>query len=170
MNYLKNKRAYLSGAIEFGEEHNWRNEPIKTLTEKFGISVFDPFSDPKEQWDVELTKARKNKNYEKLVEIAKCFVRKDLCMVDRSDFLIAYMPYKVATTGTIHEIVVSSNAKKPTMIVCPEGREYSPAWLWGVLPSSSFFDSWEHLYEYLQEVNDGKHKDNHRWHFCYGLI
>lgn len=170
MNFLRNKRAYLSGAIEFGGVHNWREAPIKKLTEEFGISVFDPFSDPKEQWAPEIINARKDKDFDKLANIAKSFVRKDLCMVDRSDFLIAYMPYKVATTGTTHEIIVSSNAKKPTLIVCPEGREFAPAWLWGILPKNSFFDSWEHLYSYLQEVTDGKHADNHRWHFCYGLI
>jgi nucleoside 2-deoxyribosyltransferase len=170
MNYLKNKRAYLSGAIEFGGEYNWRNEPIKTLTEKFEINIFDPFSDPKGQWTSELKETRENKDYNRLAEIAKSFARRDLCMVDRSDFLIAYMPYKVPTTGTIHEIIVSSNAKKPTLIVCPEGKEYAPAWLWGILPKDSFFGSWNELYSYLQDVTDGKHASNNRWHFCYGLI
>jgi hypothetical protein len=173
MNYLKEKRAYLSGAIEYGEVgHNWRNDPINILSNKFGINVFDPFSDPKNQWADDLNEARKTKDYKKLIKISKSFVRKDLCMVDRSDFLIAYMPHKVPTTGTIHEIINSNNSKKPTLIVCPQGKENVPAWLWGCLPNpeSCFFGSWNELYFYLTEVNDGKHVNDDRWHFCYGLV
>lgn len=171
MGHLKNKRAYLSGAIEFGEKlHNWRIDPIEVMTSKFEINVFDPFSDPKQQWIDELNLARLNKDYLKIRKIAKNFVRKDLCMVDRSDFLVAYMPYKVPTTGTIHEIVNSNEAKKPTLIVCPQGKENAPIWLWGILPENYFFSSWEDLYAYLQEVTEGKHLGDDRWHFCCGLI
>lgn len=170
MNYLKNKRAYLSGAIEFGDlNHDWRSFPIKKLN-NYGINVFDPFSDPLQQWGQELEKAKLEKDYLKISSIAKNFVKKDLCMVDRSDFLIAYFPYKVPTTGTVHEVVNSNNAKKPTLIVTPQGKEKSPAWLWGILPSHYFFDSWNSLYQYLDEVDSGKHKDDSRWHFCYGMI
>jgi hypothetical protein len=171
MNYLKNKRAYLSGAIEFGEkDHNWRIEPINRMTNDFGIDVFDPFSDPKQQWVEELNFARTNKDFDKMSKIARNFVRKDLCMVDRSDFLVAYMPFKVPTTGTIHEIINSNEAKKPTLIVCPQGKENAPLWLWGSLPQHYFFGSWEELYSYLKDVTDGKHSEDNRWHFCYGLI
>ena len=171
MSYLNGKRAYLSGAIEFGEKsHNWRLYPINFMTNRFGINVFDPFSDPKQQWVHELDDARSNKDYSKIRKIAKNFVRKDLCMVDRSDFLIAYMPYKVPTTGTIHEIVVSNEAKKPTLIVCPQGKENAPIWLWGILPENYFFSSWEDLFAYLEEVNKGNMSQDDRWDFCCGLI
>lgn len=171
MNHLRNKRVYLSGAIEFGEKnHNWRIEPIKVMSDRFGINVFDPFSDPKQQWLENLNEARVNKDYVKIKKIAKNFVRKDLCMVDRSDFLVAFMPYKVPTTGTIHEIVNSNEAKKPTLIVCPQGRENAPLWLWGILPEQYFFSSWEDLYEYLHEVTQGLHYNDDRWHFCCGLV
>jgi len=171
MNYLKDKTAYLSGAIEFGDgTHNWRTEPIEALKNQFGLSVYDPFSDPKGQWGPAIQQAREEKDYEKMRNMAKAFVRKDLAMVDRSDLLIAYMPYRVPTTGTIHEIINSNNAKKPTLIVCPQGKENAPIWLWGTLPSNSFFGSWDSLYEYLQEVTDGKHASDDRWHFSYGLV
>lgn len=171
MNHLNGKRAYLSGAIEFGEKsHNWRVDPINVMSSRFGINVFDPFSDPKQQWVGELDNAREIKDYAKIRKIAKNFVRKDLCMVDRSDFLIAYMPYKVPTTGTVHEIVVSNEAKKPTLIVCPQGKENAPIWLWGILPDNYFFSSWEDLFTYLEEVDKGEHTQDDRWHFCCGLI
>ena len=41
MSVLKNKTMYLSGAIEFGGDVNWRIEPKKILTEEFGLHIFD---------------------------------------------------------------------------------------------------------------------------------
>jgi nucleoside 2-deoxyribosyltransferase len=66
--------------------------------------------------------ARDNKDYDTMAKIAKGFLRKDLSLVDRTDFLIANLPYKVPTTGTTHEIINSVNAKKPTMLVCEQGK------------------------------------------------
>ena len=37
MFYLKDKRCYLSGAIEYSQEDNWRDLPKQILTEKFGV-------------------------------------------------------------------------------------------------------------------------------------
>lgn len=168
--YLKGKRIYLSGAIEASVDDLWREVPKESLKERFGLEIFDPFSDPKQQWTQPLIQARAEKDYQTMIRIAKAFVRKDLCLVDRSDFLICYLPYKIPTTGSIHEIVVSNNAKKPTLIVCPQGKEYAPFWLWGFIPEECIFGSWEELYEYLEAVNKGEHRDNNRWSYIYGDI
>ena len=170
MNYLKGKNVYLSGDIEFDSGANWRDEPKKTLFERFGLSVFDPHADPKNQWTEELTASRQNKDYERMASIARCFVRKDLCMVDRCDLLIAYMPYKVPTTGTTEEVIRSNDSKKPTFIICPQGKENVPAWFYGYMDHSNFFGSWDEFYDHLQEVDNGKHIHNNRWHFCYEII
>jgi len=167
---LTGKRAYLSGAIEFGEKIDWRDEPTKILTEEFNIDLFDPFKDPKQQWVSTLHEARDKKDFETMASIASSFVRKDLCMVDRSDFLIANLPFGIPTTGTHHEIINSVNAKKPTLLVCPQGIEKLPLWYYGFVSIDFMFGSWEELYEYLREVNEGLHKDNKRWHFVYGLL
>lgn len=170
-NYLQNKRCYLSGPIEHDTTgHNWRTEPSKILRDRFGIDLFDPFSDPKQQWAPILKEAQSRKDFETMTKISQAFVRKDLCMVDRSDFLIAYLPYKVYTTGTHHEIINSSNAKKPTLLVCPQGKEFVPLWYYGFVPHEVMFGSWDALYAYLDEVHQGLHKDNHRWSFVYGLV
>ena len=170
MTVLKNKRAYLSGPIEHDIEENWRIEPTKVFREEFEIELFDPFSDPKQQWVPVLELARKNKDYELMFKIAKAFVRKDLCLVDRSDFIISYLPKGVPTTGTHHEIINSVNAKKSTLLICPQGKEHIPLWYYGFIPHETMFGSWEDLYAYLREVNEGKHKDNDRWSFVYGLV
>jgi len=148
INYLAGKRAYLSGPIECDNlSHNWRNEPKKILIEKFQIDLFDPFADPKQVLTGDLNKARENNDIETIVKIAKGFVRKDLAMVDRADFVIAFLPYKVPTTGTHHEIINSNNAKKPTLLVTDSLTISSiPLWYFGFIPTEFMFAGWKKLY------------------------
>lgn len=167
--YLNGKRCYLSGPIQFGNPVNWRDH-VKAKLESYGIYVFDPFSDEKQQRSWEISKAQNEHDYGKIREIAKQFVRKDLSAVDRSDFIIANVEYMVPTYGTTHEIINSNNAKKPTMIVCEEGKNNIPFWFWGFIDHNHLFGSWKELFNYLDEVNDGKHKNNDRWAYVYGLI
>jgi hypothetical protein len=168
--YLTNKRCYLSGPIENDSVGlNWRIEPKKVLKGVFGLNLFDPFEDPKQQWVPALKEARQNRDFDTMATIAKKFVHKDLAMTDRSDMLIAYLPYKVPTTGTTHEIINSANAKKPVLLVC-ERKELIPLWFYGFIPCDMMFDGWNNLYDYLHEVNEGKHMENSKWSFIYGLI
>lgn len=170
-NVLCGKKCYLGGPIQHDTSNeNWRSVPSRVLRDVYKIDLFDPFSDPKQQFVPLLQDAIKVKDYETMREIAKTFVRKDLCIVDRADFLISYLPYKVPTTGTHHEIIVSSNAKKPTLLVCPEGKEHIPAWYYGFIPIEHMFGGWSDLYTYLDEVNEGKWKADFRWSYVYGLI
>ena len=170
MNYLSKKIFYLSGPIEFDENYNWRNEVIEKLKNKFDINIFDPFSDPKQQWVEKIKDYKKIKDFDKLTEIAKGFVRKDLSMVDRCDALIAYLPYKIPTVGTHHEIINANNMKKPVMLVCPQGKENIPIWYYGFLKHETFFNSWDELYCYLEKVDNRDLITNNRWNFIYGII
>ena len=172
INYLAGKRAYLSGPIEYDKpKHNWRDIPKKTLTKKFKIDLFDPFADPKQNLTGSINEARENNDIETIVKIAKGFVRKDLAMVDRADFVIAYLPHKVPTTGTHHEIINSNNAKKPTLLVTDsDAISNIPLWYFGFIPTEFMFAGWDALYNYLKEVNDNKHRQNNRWAFIYGDI
>jgi len=173
-NPFDGSRCYLSGAIEHDKNEldlNWRVEPKKILKERFNISIFDPFDDPKQQWVPSLNEARKNQDYDTMVKIAKSFVRKDLALVDRSDFLIAYLPFGMPTTGTHHEIINSNNAKKPTLLVTDTGDiGYIPLWYFGFIPTEFMFPSWDSLYDYLESVKNGEQKHNNRWSFTYGII
>ncbi len=171
MNFLKNSKCYLSGAIEHdNSDLNWRTDPVKHLTELFGIDIFDPFADPKQQWVPHLKKAREECNYEEMARIADSFVHKDLGTLDRSDFLIAYLPKNIPTVGTHHEIISANHLKRPTLLVCPEGKNHVPLWYYGFIPHEFMFGGWEELYDYLREVDDGKHKNNKRWRFVYKLV
>jgi nucleoside 2-deoxyribosyltransferase len=167
---LKGKRAYLSGPIEHSDGKDWRAEPKNVLINQFGIDLFDPYVDPKQQWAPMLVQARQEKNYAEMQRIAHDFLRKDLSLVDHSDLIIAYLPRNVATVGTVHEIIVSNTEKKPTLLICPEGKEFISFWYYGFIPLDFMFGSWEELYQYLREVNEGKHKKNDRWAYIYGVI
>lgn len=171
VNPLIGARVYLGGPIEHDDTGlNWRTEPSKVLVERFGVDLFDPFSDPKQQWVPTLVEARNNCDYDTMAEIARDFVSKDLIMVERSDILISHLPKGVPTTGTHHEIIFSSNNKKPTLLVCPQGKQHVPLWYYGWIPHQCMFGSWDDLYDYLQEVVEWKHTDNRRWRYRYGLI
>lgn len=170
---LKNKHFYLSGPIEFGQNSciNWRDYPKLSLEKRFGIHVFDPFADPKQQWKEKIIEAKTNKDYDCIVKIAKSFVQKDLTMVQRCDALIAYLPYKVPTIGTHHEIIQNIQLDKPTLLVCEEGVENLPVWYFGLIPLNYMFGSWDSLFYYLGEINSGeKHLEDHRWDFVRGLL
>lgn len=171
MSILQDKRCYISGPIEYDNTSlNWRTEPIRVLRERFLLNVFDPFQDPKQQWVKDLHKARENKDYGTMVRIARSFVRKDLAMVDRSDITIVYIRAGVPSWGACHELINSNNAKKPTLLICPDGKHRIPLWLYGFIKHEFMFGSWDELYTYLDEVNQGKHTDNNRWAFIYGLV
>lgn len=172
MSYLAGRQCYLSGPIECSDPNapNWRTEPTRRLREEFGIDVFDPFEDPKQQWQASLFEARDKCDFDTMERIASCFVQKDLSKVDRADFLVAWLPKGVATTGTHHEIVRSNDSKKPTLLICGEGKQFIPLWYWGFGSRDFKFSSFEELYEYLRSVDRGEHRHNKRWNYVYGMI
>jgi hypothetical protein len=151
-------------------DNNWRDTVGAKLIEEFKIDLFDPAKDAKQQWVHDLNKARDEENYDRMREIAKQFVYKDLQVVDYSNFIIAAVPYKIPTTGTAHEIIDADSRKRPTLLVCEKGKKFVPAWYYGIIPHKYFFGSWEDLYAYLRDVDAGLHKDDSRWAYVYGLI
>jgi nucleoside 2-deoxyribosyltransferase len=174
MKSLSGKRVYLSGPIEYDTSgHDWRPEVKLQLLTRFNLQVFDPFVDPKQSRADELDEAKAQDDYDKVAEIAADFVSKDLIEVDNANLLIANLPYKVPTVGTIHEIVNAVNRKIPTLIVCSSGKRCIPSWLYGVLKKKHKFylhGSWESLYTYLEEVDNKKHVEDRRWRYVYGML
>lgn len=171
MGYLEGTRAYLSAAIEHANpDDDWRVEPKKILTTRFKIDLFDPSSDPKQQQSANLIAAKEREDYDTVANIAKAFVRKDLSIVDRADYVIAYLDPLVKTFGVTHEIVNSNNAKKPTLIVCTNGgKKMIPSWFFGFIPHTNMFSTWTELYDHLALVDDGK-IDDYRWNYVYKKI
>lgn len=168
--FLKNRKVYLSSPIENRGSNLWKPSVVRTLEEEFGLDVYDPYKDKKQQWVPDLMKARKQKKYDEMSRIAKSFVKKDLAKVDRSDILIAYLPYKVATTGCHHEIIMADHLQKPVLIVCDKGKEFVPLWFFGFISHECMFGNWEDLYGFLRDVNEKKHINEDKWFYIYDLI
>lgn len=168
MGVLAGKRCYIGGPIEFDPQAwDWRTPLKQFLREEMKCDVKDPLEDSKQSAQPDLIAARDRQDYEEMRRIAKTFVEKDLGIVDRMDFLISHVPHRVPTTGTVHEIVVSVDAKKPTLLVCPQGKHLAALWYFGVIPHQHIFGSWEDVISYLREVNDSKHMGDRRWRFVY---
>lgn len=157
-NFLKDKLFYLSAPIEFGTD-NWRYNFKETIIKKFNLKIYDPFLDPKQQWVEKINSARKDKNYDEMSLIARNFYLKDCLMVDKSDGLIAYIPYKVATHGVPCEISQSLKSNKPTYVVCPQGKELIPIWYYGMLPHKNMFGNFDELISYFEKINNGEIHD-----------
>ena len=165
---LEKTTCYLSGPISYVDV-DWRG-PLLDVLNNFNINVFDPFRDPKQQWVAKLEEAKVKGDVKTYQDICRKFVRKDLAIVDRCDFVVAYLPYKVPTVGTHHEIINANNSKKPTLLFCPTGIFNIPPWYWGFIDPKYFFAELDHLETYLMEVDNGLHKDDFRWSVAYGDI
>jgi hypothetical protein len=195
----KGALCYLSGPITHDTSTtNWRPPVMNTLRERFGVSIFDPFSDPKQNKTGAIKAAKEAQDKQEVQRLVSGFVRKDLAVVDRSDFVLARFAYKhvyfpedlvpelfcndevamkplarllqVPTTGTIHEIINSDLYHKPTLLVSECGWWTLPEWLLGFIPTRYWFSSFEEVYDYLQDVDRGKHMNDDRWALVYGLV
>lgn len=104
MGYLKHSKCYLSGAIDNDYTSiNWRVEPMQELKTRFGVEVFDPFSDPKQNKGPSIKEAKEQRDKELVQKLVSGFVRKDLGVVDRSDFIIARFGF--------HDVYYTSDVK-----------------------------------------------------------
>ena len=171
MNYLKGKRVYLAGPMQYDCDQTWRKMMSERLTADFGLVVFDPNADAKQQWVEDLVKAQAVKDYDTIERVAEGFVQKDLGVVDRQDFIIANLPYKVPTVGTIHEIINAySNLQKPVLLFCEKGKQFISFWLYGVIDHRYFmFNNPYEIYNYLDKVDQGL-IEHRRWNFVYGRV
>src|SRR5262245_5267169 len=140
-NLLQGARVYLSGPMDFvasreaEAKEGWRTRIGKVLRE-LGVVVFDPWNKPearglhgygretaesariREEWTFEdspagaRTRAKLTGHYWETLHI-------DLRMVDTADFLVAYCPTNVYSVGTVHEIALARQERKPVLFVSP---------------------------------------------------
>lgn len=164
---LKNLRCYLAGPIEFSQNEIDKTELVNFLVSK-KVKVLDP---KKITFGGEISELKnRNELFEKedfqtIREQMKKIVRKDLRCVDISDFIIAFLPKDVRTTGTIHEIIEADRQKKPVLIICQEGVKYIPAWVFGIVPLRYMFNSIENIINYLKYIDKipNVHLKDERW-------
>jgi hypothetical protein len=140
-NHLKGTRVYLSGPMDFvasraaEKKYGWRTR-VSQFLKSYGVTVFDPWNKPQIRGlheygkeDVKSIEVRDKwtfdpgkKGIQDRGECASTFwetMHIDLRMVDVSDFVIAYCPTNIYSVGTVHEIVVARQERKPVLFVSP---------------------------------------------------
>lgn len=167
MNRLKGMRVYLSGNCENADKAgaDWRKEVTPKL-KKLGLVVFDPvhspielsFCDKEKEFEI-VKELRAKSEYITLAKIMKEVVRSDLRLCDVADIVIVYLNSKKPTYGTIDEIVTACNQKKPVFVVCEQGMNQMPLWLFGRIPLEYMCDSLETVLSKLEIINSVD-KDN----------
>lgn len=176
MNRLHGLCCYLSGPMDRVPDRGtvWRDMMIPELRNR-GIGVLNPLEKPFyeegddfSEDDVFIAKRDqfiKERRADELQHLMRHHVgRPDLAMVDKSDFLIVYIDVDVHMAGTYHELVISLTQRKPTLVVCKQGKWNVPPWWWGVIHHEFYFSSWDELLEYIDDVNEGR-KTHKFWRF-----
>jgi hypothetical protein len=140
---------------------------IDILQGEFRLKVFDPYNDPKQHMVAGLKGHRENKDYEKIAAIAKVFVAMDLNCVNWADIVIGYVPSGVPTVGCVHEVVNANAGKKLVLLVEGTDKAKISLWYYGFIKPRFMFDTWDSLFAYFREINQGLHQNDNRLSFLY---
>lgn len=169
MGYLNGKSVYLAGPIHdvSDDGKGWRKN-ISSKLKEFGIIVEDPthksINGTGEVGDDKtlFKKLAKERKFEELKDKFWPVVRKDLRNIDKVDFIIAVYSPKVKMLGTIHELVIAQNQRKPILLFCKdeEVEEINP-WILTFIKKGCFFTDWEKIIEHLREVDKGNFDYNY---------
>jgi len=169
-NILYRTKTYLAGAMQYKNGEGWRNI-VQSKLERMGIIVFSPYHKPFMKDIQEDDGARKHigdlikeNNYDEVVSRMKEVRSYDLNLVDRSDFIIAYIDPKTPTFGTMEELVTSVRMKRPTFIFVEGGKKLCPYWIFGMFPHKYIYDDVDGVLNMLEKIDSGeKEIDSDRW-------
>jgi len=151
----------------------WRNYMSSKLKD-IGVGVLNPCDKPtnfaKEDLGFrdKIESFKRTKNFDAVKGEMRDIAAIDLRMVDIAHFVIMLIDIDIHMCGSYHEAFVAVNQKKPLLIMCEQGKEHTPNWLFGVVPHEHIFSSWSELREYINHVNedeDEEVKDFNRWRF-----
>ena len=171
MKKLNNTSTYLAGYMEFGKDGaNWRSDVTHWLN-NIGVKVFNPYEKPfieqieeNEDKTEYLRGEMRQGRFEEAQHHMKRIRALDLAMVDKADFLIAYIDPAIPTYGTVDEICHAARLRKPVFTVVKGGVSEVPLWILATLPMSQFFDSFTELQCHLEQISDGGIEvDNKYW-------
>lgn len=173
-NKLRNCRYYSAGPLEFNSDNNalnWRQQVHDEL-DKIGCIHLDPtkqvFTTNKVENDEIRLNFRQDIKDGKWDEVAEYFskvIYLDTRCIDVCDFVIFnFHDFKIPTVGTIHEIVLASQTKKPCFIICEDIND-TPFWLIGLLKKKSYFyNSVESCLSMIKKLDSGEvEMDSRKW-------
>ena len=178
MNRLRNQRVYLAGAIDRVADRGfgWRDS-ITPFLKDLGVVVFNPLNKPGDLGAEDDTThqvknlLKQSKKYDEFSNMMKTIRAVDLRLVDISDFLIVNLDINTHPCGTLEEIFLANRSKKPVLIRMEQGKNQTPDWLFGTLPHSMFFSTWDEVREYLSHIDtDTFINCENRWRFFNLLV
>lgn len=167
---LSNLKVYLAGNIENTEDpERWRDEISKELA-RLNIIVLDPTKQCFENQPGELKSFRDENlskmergEYQQVADFYKRVIAHDLRLVDIAHFVIIRLEPDRPTFGTIHELIVAAQQKKPILLITPNKKKI-PLWIMGLIDVNLVFCCQNSLIEHLEGLNNGKIKiDNDYW-------
>lgn len=173
MGYLSKKITYLAGPMHAAADDGilWRETITPILTNRFDLIVSDPSKRTDFNGKIETKDDKqyfktliKNKEFQKLKEVFYPIVRKDLKEVDKADIIVVYYNPGLHMFGSIHEMIIASNQKKPILVKYDEDKldEVNP-WLFTLIKSNWAFSNWEDMFDYLNKIDQGQLDTSHWW-------
>lgn len=172
MENLKYAICYLIGGIDRQPDNGagWR-ERVKKDFADFGMCFIDPLNKPV-NIGLEDDDARDRRKllksigeYDEFSRLMKEIRTIDLLFTDKADMAICYIDVEYHMCGTYEEITSLNRSKRPILIVCKQGKQNVPDWLFGMLPHQFFFDDFSQLRSYLTFVNEAVKPLHKRWKF-----
>lgn len=169
-NLLYRTKTYLVGPMQYKNGEGWRND-ITSEFKKMSITTFDPYKKPfvkdiRENDDTRkhIHELMEEERYDEVQERMKEIRAYDLNLVDRSDFIVAYIDPITPTFGTVEELVTAVRMKKPTFIAIEGGKKKCPYWLLGMFPHKYFYNTIDDIKEMIIRIDSGdKEMDSDRW-------
>ena len=170
MNILNRTKCYLAGNMEYTNDSvNWRDYMTSELN-KLGVVVLSPLEknfvvhfDEGEESHVKLKQMREEGRYDEVSEHMSKIVGKDLRLIDVSDFVIVNIEIDKPTFGTIHELVVANQQKKP-IFLCVNDKKRCPLWLLGLINHHYIYDDLNVIINILNKIDKGEIViDSERW-------
>lgn len=171
MNILNKTKVYLAGNLENANTNTntWRDY-IKDELKSLNITFLSPLEhmftdDMPEDEDNQFTvkTLRANGDFDAVHLHMKKIIRKDLRLVDISDFFIFNIDIKTPTYGTMHELVLASQQRKPVFISVGN-KHQCPLWIMGLFSHKYIYNNVEEIVNILKEIDCGKVSiNNNRW-------
>ncbi len=81
--------------------------------------------------------------------------RRDLAMVDHSQFIVGILNPAIPTFGTIEELSFATRANKPIFLVIHGGRKRVPLWVQGMVKPECIYEKLDYVIGDLHKINAG---------------
>ena len=156
-NRLKNTICYLCGPMDRVSDGGvgWRRY-ITPILKRVGVGVLDPSDKPThfaledDSFRSKVNNLKTGGDFDEVKSMMRDIAAIDLRMVDIAHFVSMYMDIDSHMCGSYHEAFMAIQQKKPLLIVCEQGVNNMPSWMFGVMHLEHMFSCWEEVMEFLE--------------------